>query len=304
MRPLRSIAWFALAVLVGGALAGPWLQRLARWVGETWPQWHELGEKPLNRYVLRSMMLIALGGLWPLLRSLGARSWADLGLASWRGEGRRFGVGLGLGFASLALVALVGVLSGARALDGGLTGGWWSRLPGIAATAIVIGWLEEMLYRGAVYGGLRRAWDWRWALLFSSAVYAAAHFLRNTPSPKGEVHWWSGLALLPRMAEGFTRLEVLWPGYVCLLLAGLILGLAYERTGSLYLSIGLHTGWVFWLRSYGYMTDRRPGVAEWIWGSGRLYDGCLAMVALALAGWCVFRLPKSPRGAPDARPPA
>ena len=43
--------------------------------------------------------------LWPLLRSLGARSWADLGLVSGPREGRRLWVGLGLGFLSLALVA-------------------------------------------------------------------------------------------------------------------------------------------------------------------------------------------------------
>jgi membrane protease YdiL (CAAX protease family) len=169
---------------------------------------------------------------------------------------------------------------------------------------MVIGALEEMLYRGAVYGGLRRSWDWRVALVFSSVVYAAAHFLRSAPSPAGEVHWWSGLALLLRMAEGFTRVEMLVPGFFCLLLAGMVLGLAYERTGSLWFSIGLHTGWVFWLRSYGYMTDRRPGVAEWWWGSGKLYDGCVAVVALALAGWCVFRLQKTPPDAPHDSPPA
>lgn len=204
----------------------------------------------------------------------------------------------------MAVVAVLGVVSGARELDGGLTGGWWSRLPAIAATAILIGALEEMLYRGAVYGGLRRSWDWRWALLFSSGVYAAAHFLRSAPPLQGEVHWWSGLALLPRMAEGFTRPEVLLPGFFCLVMAGVVLGLAYERTGSLYFSIGLHTGWVFWLRSYGYMTDRRPGVTEWWWGSGKLYDGCVALVALALAGWCVLQLPKSPRPPPQDAPPA
>ncbi|MFM1769960.1 MAG: hypothetical protein RJA22_2489 [Verrucomicrobiota bacterium] len=286
MHPMRSVGIYALVVFVGGALAGPWLYWLARWLGEAVPDWRELGEKPFNRYVLRSMMLLAVAGLWPLLRSLGARSWTELGLSPWHGQARRFLHGLTLGFASLAAVALLGVLSGSRVLDGGWMGGWWSRLPGIAATALVIGALEEMLYRGAIYGGMRRSQPWPRALAVSSAIYAAAHFLRSAPSP-AEVHWWSGLGQLLRMAEGFSRLDVLLPGIVSLWLAGMVLGLAYERTGSLYFSIGLHVGWVFWLRSYGYMTDRRAGAAEWLWGSGKLYDGCIALVALLVAGWVV-----------------
>lgn len=304
MRPLRALGWFALAVFGGGALLGPCLYWLAQWVADAWPQWHGLAGKPLHRYVLRATMLIAVGGLWPLLRQLGARSWADLGVVPPRGQWQHLGIGVSVGFVSLAVVTVLALLCGARRLDGGLTGGWWARFPDIAATSVVIGVLEELLYRGAIFGGLRRGMDWRWALWVSSALYAAMHFLRQVNSP-AEVHWWSGLALLPQMAGVWTRVDLLLPDFLTLLLAGMVLGLGYQRTGNLYFSMGLHAGWVFWLRYYGHMTDRQPGSLEWWWGSGKLYDGWIAFVTLAAVGFLVWRRSPTRTNAleHDPRPP-
>ena len=75
--------------------------------------------------------------------------------------------------------------------------------------------------------------------------------------------WNSGLILLPRMLGGFADFHALVPGFFNLTLAGVLLGLAYQRTGNLYFSIGLHAGWIFWLKTYGAFTParrmRRPG---------------------------------------------
>jgi membrane protease YdiL (CAAX protease family) len=58
-----------------------------------------------------------------------------------------------------------------------------------------------------------------------------------------------------------------------------MLGLAYQRTGNLYFSIGLHVGWIFWVKAYGVITVG-VGAESAFWGSGNLVDGWLALLIL------------------------
>ena len=87
-----------------------------------------------------------------------------------------------------------------------------------------------------------------------------------------------------------TDVRTLFPALLSLSLAGVILGLAYQWTGDLSASIGIHAGWIFWLKFYGFATRRAPDVDPWFWGTGKLVDGWLAFVALvvvlaAVGGW-------------------
>jgi hypothetical protein len=141
--------------------------------------------------------------------------------------------------------------------------------------------LEEILFRGGIFGGLRRMFIWPLALMASSMVYALVHFLQRTEWT-GAVAWNSGLILLPRMLGGFADFYALVPGFFSLTLAGILLGLAYQRTGNLYFSIGLHAGWIFWLKAYGAFTASthtpRPGFgarAKWWMAGSRCGCFCL-----------------------------
>jgi membrane protease YdiL (CAAX protease family) len=132
-----------------------------------------------------------------------------------------------------------------------------------------------------VFGGLRRMFYWPLALVLSSRIYALVHFLQRA-DVAGAVVWYSGLELLPRMLAGFTDFHALVPGFFSLTLAGALLGLAYQRTGNLYFSIGLHAGWIFWLKLFGAFTSDVPQAATWFWGTGKMIDGWLAFLVLAL----------------------
>jgi hypothetical protein len=66
-----------------------------------------------------------------------------------------------------------------------------------------------------------------------------------------------------------------------------MLALAYQRTGNLYFSIGLHAGWIFWLKSFGFLTRATAGANAWFWGTSRLIDGWAALIMLGLA-YCLF----------------
>ena len=122
--------------------------------------------------------------------------------------------------------------------------------------AVVVAVMEEILFRGGMFGGLRKFFYWPLALFVSSMIYALVHFLQRADFT-GAVNWHSGLVLLPRMLGGFADFHALVPDFFNLTLAGVLLGLAYQRTGNLYFSIGLHAGWVFWLKTYGAFTATR-----------------------------------------------
>jgi hypothetical protein len=295
MRPFRTLVIYLVVVFLGGALLAPWLYRLVQSAAPSFPL---LAQAPFHRYMNRSLLLLALAGLWPLLRGFGTTSARDIGLLPPRGQWKKFWGGLLFGSLTLAVAAGMALGSGNRTLAQNLTahqivGTIFSAI----AAAVVVAFLEEILFRGGIFGGLRRNFYWPLALAVSSVIYALMHFL-HPADPAGPVAWNTGLVLLPRMFDGFMEFHALVPGFLTLMLAGILLGLAYQRTGNLYFSIGLHAGWIFWLKTYGAFTADAPRAMTWFYGTGRLIDGWLTFLVLA-ATLAVFNfLPLKPARAP------
>jgi CAAX protease family protein len=287
MRPLRALVIYIVVVFVGGALIAPWLYWLAQSFSHTFPH---LAASPFHRFVNRSLLGLALVGLWPLLKSLGAESLCDAGLIRPAGQWKRLFGGFALGFVSLAMVVLIVIAAGGRQIDPNLGVHLAKNLSGAAVTAAAVAVLEEILFRGGIFGGLRKVFDWRFALVLSSMIYAILHFMESAEL-KGAVTWLSGLELFPRMLGGLTDVREVIPGFFNLTLAGILLGWAYQRTGNLYFSIGLHAGWIFWLNFYHFLTNPVPGASEWLWGSRKLIDGWLALLALSAALLIFSKLP-------------
>jgi hypothetical protein len=103
------------------------------------------------------------------------------------------------------------------ALNNGPTGlapslGYW------AAAFIMVGWYEELVFRGYWLQNLADGLGMNMALLISSAVFALAHV---------------------------GNLNISSVAVVGLLVAGYFLAFGYLRTNQLWLPIGLHIGWNF-----------------------------------------------------------
>jgi membrane protease YdiL (CAAX protease family) len=281
MHPVRSLLIYAGVVFLGGALLAPWLVWCVQSLAAHLPEFERLANHPFHLYAKRSLLLLALVGLWPLLRGLGVSACRDIGLVNPAGQGHNFSCGFVLGFASLAGVAVIALAAGAREVNTGVTvGRLLEKASGAALTAAVVAVLEEILFRGAIFGALRKTVRWPTAVMVSSAIYALVHFFSKPPTPN-EIHWTSGLVLLPTMLSGFVEVEKVVPGFFNLTLAGALLALAYQFTGNLYFSIGLHAGWIFWLKSYGFLTRDAADANAWFWGTSKLIDGWLALVVLA-----------------------
>ena len=206
-----------------------------------------------------------------------------MGVVNPRGQWHQLAAGLLLGFGSLAVVATIVLAAHVRRLDPNLAvGTFLVKLAEAAATAVSVSLLEELLFRGAIFGAFRKVWDWRAALLLSSLLYAILHFLAPAEIA-GPIRWTSGLELLPRKLSGFGDRHVLVPAIFSLTLAGVMLGLAYQRSGNLYFSVGLHAGWIFWLRCYDLLTSPLATAHPAFWGTQKLLDGWLALPVLVCA---------------------
>jgi uncharacterized protein len=287
MRQLRALVIYLVCVFLGGALVAPWLYWLAVGLAAHFSFFAKLAANPFHRFVDRAFLGIALLGLWPLLRSCRILGWGELGL---KPRGRALAdifLGLLLGFASLASVAVIAVLCGGRHFNLAQEDAHFARhIVDAATAAFVVAIIEEILFRGALFGILRKSLEWPAALVISSAVYALAHFLQKADAP-GPITWLSGLELLPKMFQGGPPFV---PAVLSLFVAGAALALAYQRTGALFFSMGLHAGWIFWVKSFSFLTVQTPKSSPVIWGSNWLVDGWLALPLLGAVFWVVSRI--------------
>jgi membrane protease YdiL (CAAX protease family) len=287
MRLVRSLLIYFVLVFAGSALLAPWLYWFTVRLAASWPVFAKLASSPFHRFVARALLGSVVLGLWPLLRSCQMLRWNDLGLKTAGHSLKDVTFGFFLGFSSLASVALLAILLGGRTLNPDLASAHvMGHIASAALAAILVSIIEEIVFRGALFGILRKAQPWPAALLLSSAIYALAHFIHKAGSP-GPILWWSGLALLPKMFQGGPPFL---PAVFTLLIAGSILALAYQRTGALFFSMGLHCGWIFWLKSYGLLTVRTPSASILIWGTDTLIDGWLALPILCGVFWIVSKM--------------
>jgi membrane protease YdiL (CAAX protease family) len=254
VRAARAILLYVAGIVVLGSLFAPVLFWICQWTAQwlqqaSLPGGDWLARQPFRRIYNRSILIVALAGLWPLLRALQLRSWREIGWARRPDAWRHVGLGITLGVASLLAAAGIAIMAGRRGLNpepitAAVLAGVLLKL---AFTATTVSLLEETFFRGAVQAVLQRALGLAAAVVLTSALYSAVHFLK----PPGRVlvaaadlNWTSGFAWFGLIVSHSAKLEGALVGLVTLFLAGCILGWSVIRTGTLYLAIGLHAGWV------------------------------------------------------------
>lgn len=294
-----SLIRFFFIVFVGGGLIAPRLYTGVQFLAELVPAVSFIANQPFHRFVNQCFFIVALLALPSFLKGVGIQTAGALGL-KW---GLRHWVegmqGLAWGFVALAFAATLFVGLQVRVLDLDHTSAQWiQHLKNAALSALVVALLEELIFRGALFGGMRRSHRFWFAALLSAAIYAILHFFER-PESHGRIHWDSGLLVLTQMMRGFTEPEVLIPTFLNLTLLGLLLALVFERTGALHFSIGLHAGLVFWVKTFTFVTNSVPDSRTSFWGTDKLIDGWMTGLLLLLVFILIERtLP--PRKVPEA----
>jgi uncharacterized protein len=280
---VRSLALVGLvvAVLVATALGSPWIHLALT----------TLTERPftLGRVWNRVFEVLLVVGLIAGWRRLDLGSPADIGLRA-RGWVGRLGAGLAVGVASigvaLGLCWVLGALEPALRYPPGKTVG--KAAAGLVA-AVLVGVGEEALFRGVLLRRLVRDAGRVAGMALTTAIYAAVHVVGHVPKVRGPAGAWAGVeraaALLSPLADPRQVPELLG-----LAAFGLVLLAARLRTGSLWMSIGIHAAWVavFRVGRLFFTIDRTPA---WLVGPGwpPLVGGLAGGVAIAVAAWLVRR---------------
>lgn len=137
-------------------------------------------------------------------------------------DGRRLALGAGLGLGGVLLLMALEVLVGWTQFR--MPGTWpVGVLAGGLVTAMAVAISEELLFRGLFLRTLLLDQPPARAMVLSSFLFAALHFLRPN----------IGLAdIIP---------------FIGLLTTGLVLAYAAWKSDSLWLPIGIHAGWVYFI---------------------------------------------------------
>lgn len=253
---LKLLSWLACTLILGAALA-PILYHIGKsmaglpaldgYISEI------LRKSDFSRYFNRAMLLAALICIIPLMRSLKLKrgiltlqknpSWKSHFLAGFILAG---GLLLMLGWAYLVL----GLFKSEHQFDLRMIGKFM-------ATALVVSLLEEWLFRGLLLDAvLRSARKWV-ALLFVTFFFALVHFLKPPGSimvSDADVNLSTGFWMVGQIFMHFGNPVFIAAEFATLFALGWVLGWARLRTSSLWLGIGLHSGWVFSYELYKYHT--------------------------------------------------
>ena len=96
---------------------------------------------------------------------------------------------------------------------------------------IAVGVLEETLFRGMLFGLLRRDMNWRWAAVASALLFASVHFIDQRPNIS-EITWSTGFTAFPQFIHDFAHDLTGLLTRVNLFLAGLIWRAAFHEPAT------------------------------------------------------------------------
>ena len=109
--------------------------------------------------------------------------------------------------------------------------------------ACLIGLFEEILFRGFLYGSLKKRIGGVMAALLSSALYSSVHFLKPMGELELPINWFAGFVYLEQSIGNMIYLQQDWDARLSLMILGCFFCLIRERF-NLFCCIGLHAAFV------------------------------------------------------------
>jgi uncharacterized protein len=271
----KLFAYF-LCVVVGGALLAPPL---------FWSAQHFSGffaKFNFESFFHRALLICAMAFLWPFLRWLRLHSFRDLQLDKNRHALRDAIAGILLAGIPLLVGAVVLLATRIFLPKNAIS---WNAFGAVLAAAVVVPLIEELFFRGLLLGILLRSLRPVVATLIISGFFAILHFLKAPTRPNESVSWLSGFHSIANSFAQFADPIMILASFTTLFLIGWILADARLRTRSLFLPIGLHSGWIFVAGLVGKMTKRETITLPWF---GPNFLTGLLPLALGLITWALM----------------
>jgi len=244
-----------------------------------------LAQFDFESFFHRALLVGAIAFLWPFLRWVGIRSRGDLKLE----PNRRWLRDVIIGFAmSTVPVLLCEIFLVSRGFYSLRTNPSWIAIAAIVPTAIIVPFIEEALFRGLFLGILLRSFRPWPANLVSAAIFSIVHFLKAPDQTTTTVRWFSGFVSLGHSFDQFAEPMLVLAGFATLAVMGIVLAQGRLQTRSLWLPIGLHSGWILGSMSFGKIA-RRELMASLPWIGKNLLVGLVPLAACLLT-WVLLRV--------------
>jgi membrane protease YdiL (CAAX protease family) len=281
-RTLFIILGYIAAVLVGGALLAPVLFFAAKSVMEHSPDGalaKLLADHEFPGYFNRAAMLVAVGGLFPLLRLLRVQWSQVLGdvpfSTGWKQVLASFGLALVLIVAMECVCGWLGAMHLKPAPR-------WTAVSKPLLSGFSVAILEEFLFRGAMLTILCRSLGRRPGLWWTTGIFAIVHFLKppiEGALPDDQVTWTSGFWVISQLFSGFSAWEKFVGEFLLLAAVGWVLGRARLASGGLWAGIGLHAGWVAGMKYFGQLVIRSGALDRGDFSPWMVKNTCRAIVS-------------------------
>jgi|GEM_PF-3125118 len=214
---------------------------------------------PFFRVFDRCLLVLAMLAVFFFQRKVRKKSFSELGLD---GKGRitkDLSGGVAFSLISFLVITLVSLLSGFSVLA--YHPPHLRKIFNYFLASILTAFFEEFFFRGCLFQTLRDDFSPSWSIVISSAVYSLVHFARP-------------------FFTGSHDLSLFYTEFFGLFLFGVLLSYARLRTGSLFLAMGLHGGFVLFLKMDGILVNRLIWNPAWIFGEERLIGGIVT--------WSIF----------------
>lgn len=265
------IAYFAIALLSGAAIAYPLHLLLSNWF-----------ELDFERVASRSVLIVAIIFFMALYRKLGFTSWQEIGFST---DKKQFFKDLAKGIAFGLLIMLpvaVGLLiTENRVFDADLDTSLLNLLDAVVTALVaglIIALIEETLFRGAMLSAIKKHGSALFAIVSTSLIYASVHFLEpNLDYASDSLHWGSGFILAKDALSSVTDISRIADSFIALFLAGVLLALVRIRSHRIALCMGIHAGWVMAIKTLKSVTDSN-GQSDYAFLTGS-YDKVIGILA-------------------------
>jgi membrane protease YdiL (CAAX protease family) len=166
-------------------------------------------------------------------------------------------------------------------------------------TGLTVGFLEEIFFRGIIFRGLLEDWKPLPAFVTANLFYSALHFVKPAEQyVLSGIDPWAGFRHLFSTFAPFLEPTEIIPGMIGLLLIGIVLSYAFLRTGTLYLSIGLHAGWIISIKTVRVFGDYQRESLGWLFGSTdpKIVSGVVTWAGILLVGLTVHWITRNRMG--------
>ena len=300
LNALSKILIALVAVVLVACLVSPVAYEIGQALSGVIPA---AGGFPFHRYFSRSVQVCAIIAVVPLVFWIGVRNVRELGIDKNPFARTDFFAGLLAALAPGMVLALVTIQMDVFRVRNEHE---FTHLLRILLTAGFVAVIEEFLFRGVLLGLALRVVGRVWAVLITSAAFAAVHFVRPSKTAVGEVSWTSGFAQAVVSLQDMPPWPLLGYGVVTLFFSGMVLAWVTLRTRSLWPAIGLHAGWIFGQQGLAWLAKFRARPLEeflpWIGPnlvSGAVPTGLVPLVALgagAIGMFVYFRYGRRPSG--------